>query len=1045
LGTKSFLDLNSTGTIKTLNISGAIALDLDASTETAITTLDASGMTAGGLTLNIDSASNTTITGSAAADIITADDAVNFTVNLGAGDDYIDMAATITSGDEIDGGADTDTIGMLVAEAEASDGDADVTSQITNFEKLRITDSMNANSFDISGFGINHLQLELKAVTGDSTVSGFTSGATIELRDATNATADILVGMTGANTSTTDSMNVFLNADLSNGDDIAFGIELKNIETVNINAVDRDSTDGTSSDDGYTIDLAGGTASNSADITTLNIEGSSMVTYVVNASTTALATIDGSSSTGELKLNAAAAALATGVTITGGSAADTITGGANGDTIDGGAGADSITLGAGSNNIVVINSITESKDDTITDGGGSTDTLKIANAVVDSSGTASNLIDLNSQDNSKLSAIDVFDNYADGGAGFENVDLSSVTKSVKVVGDANANTITSGAGADLFKLNGGNDVVIISAAASVSGKSDKITDFVTGADKLILTGDQSSNGINLEALTVTDNADSDNNTFLYNDMGITDIILHFNDASLQDSIQLGTATDYFVSNGATITAGVFDDFIEGGAAAQTIKLGAGNDIFVLDAGDSSSSAKDIFTDFTSTGTDKIILTGNNAANAIDLTSLTVTDNGDADGSTWLYNDMGISDVILNIADSGSDGTEDLKAVIQLGSTSKTFTSTAAITAGDHADVVQSGTGGQAINLGAGDDTLYYNSATTDATGSTATTIEAIDLGAGTTDTIVVAGGTTLVDFSNGDTITSAATNIVLELTKSYDLTTADINAQSIKMSDAQTSTFTKINALSGDTITLSDSAVSSAVLDGTTIIDGYLKLKLANGNNSLTVNDGAFLNNDTTVADTLYIDGSAMTGANALVFDGQAEGDATFVIVGGDGADIITGGQNADTITTDDGLDIIKYVAAAEFGDTITDFKSGTDIIKITDALTANGTDSTTMNSIVSSGVIGANDTFIEITTATAAGGADTAAEVATFLANVDSTTVAGTDAVVFIVNDGTDSYAWYYDANVTNDNAVIQSTELTLVAKLSGITDVQNGDFAEL
>ena len=60
-------------------------------------------------------------------------------------------------------------------------------------------------------------------------------------------------------------------------------------------------------------------------------------------------------------------------------------------------------------------------------------------------------------------------------------------------------------------------------------------------------------------------------------------------------------------------------------------------------------------------------------------------------------------------------------------------------------------------------------------------------------------------------------------------------------------------------------------------------------------------------SDILYIDGSALTGTNALTFNGSAEEDAVaMTIVGGAAADTITGGDGVDTITGGGGADIIN-------------------------------------------------------------------------------------------------------------------------------------------
>jgi Ca2+-binding RTX toxin-like protein len=157
-----------------------------------------------------------------------------------------------------------------------------------------------------------------------------------------------------------------LNADLAENSAFATTFDLAGINIVNVTASDRGTTaadtDGLG-DEGYTINLAGGTATNSASIKTVNILGTQALSYTVAAETTALETVDASGTTataaglgGIVTIDATAFAGLQGLVIKGGAGRDVltgsllddaITGGAGNDTINGLVGNDVLTGGAG--------------------------------------------------------------------------------------------------------------------------------------------------------------------------------------------------------------------------------------------------------------------------------------------------------------------------------------------------------------------------------------------------------------------------------------------------------------------------------------------------------------------------------------------------------------------------------------------------------------------------------------------------------------------------------------------------------------------------
>lgn len=356
--TDSDITLASTGTETTVNVTGTG--DLALATAASVVTLAASGYTGNLTYVSGATTTATSITTASGNDTVTATAAVNYTIDLGAGNDTLttaDAAGELTSADSITGGDGTDVLGISSAEAlNLDDGDAAdaaVLAKVTGFEKLRITDALGAGPLAINNLGFNSIQVTT-ALGADATINGFTSGMTFESRLDANAANDYIIGMTGATGAGTnsDTININLNADLATNDAMrSISFDLAGINIVNIAANDRDTTTNPDTDangeEGYTVDLAGATAGDSANISTINVTGAQKVSYTVNAATTALATYDASAATGEQTFVGTAFVGTQGITIKGGSKADAITGSALADVIDGGAGNDAITGGVG--------------------------------------------------------------------------------------------------------------------------------------------------------------------------------------------------------------------------------------------------------------------------------------------------------------------------------------------------------------------------------------------------------------------------------------------------------------------------------------------------------------------------------------------------------------------------------------------------------------------------------------------------------------------------------------------------------------------------
>jgi hypothetical protein len=478
LGTDSDLTLTSTGAETTVNVTGAGDLALTG-LATSVVTVAASAATGN---LTIESGANTAataITTGSGGDAVTANAAVNYTINLGAGNDTLttsDAAGELTTDDTIVGGDGTDTLAISSAEAEALDdgsaADIAVLAKVTGFEQLRVVDAL-AGNIALNALGYNYLQVTTD-IAADRTVTGVTSGFTFESRLDAATSNDYIVTMTGATGAgtSTDTINVNLNAELATNDTMrAISFDLAGINIVNIAANDRvaatNPDTNANGEEGYTVDLAGNTAANSANITTVNVTGTMQVAYTVNAATTALATFDGSASTGEVEFTGTAFAGTQGIVIKGGSKADTIVGSALGDVIDGGAAADSITGGvgadvmtggAGADTFTFANTATGlpsgTNFDTITD-------FAKASDIID--GPAALTIGLSGTASSGTAAIS-----ATGLATFNVADTTLALRLVAVAAGVEVATATTAGDFAFFELGSDSYVFITDATAGLS-------------------------------------------------------------------------------------------------------------------------------------------------------------------------------------------------------------------------------------------------------------------------------------------------------------------------------------------------------------------------------------------------------------------------------------------------------------------------------------------------------------------------------------------------------------------------------------------------
>lgn len=362
------------GAVELNDLAGAVKT-VDASANTGGVTLV--GTVYGGTEAAAAAAPGLNVTGGSGNDSISVRGVASAVVNAGAGDDTVTLTTTHAAGAKIDGGAGTaDRIVLTSAMADAldaqtTDGTA-LRATLTGFEQIGISDTLAANFNVAQAGGYNYLALLGDVTTGGNApaavdVSGFTSGATVEFRAAADQSQALNVVMTGAAESTTDVLNLKLNADLASSDNFDVRAGVTGINNITIAANDRvnsvldddqaaaNAKDNTP-DDGYTVFLT-----NATNVNNITITGTSLVNLTsANSSNTlnALKLVDASASTGNFTFSLAGF---TGTEraeikgsqgtndITGDDAAfgEKITGGAKADIINGGAGADDMTGNGG--------------------------------------------------------------------------------------------------------------------------------------------------------------------------------------------------------------------------------------------------------------------------------------------------------------------------------------------------------------------------------------------------------------------------------------------------------------------------------------------------------------------------------------------------------------------------------------------------------------------------------------------------------------------------------------------------------------------------
>lgn len=374
-----------------------------------------------------------TVTTGTGNDSVTLSGVATASANTGAGNDsVIVVGGTLTAGAVLNGGDGTDTLGLSSADAVAAGANsvagAALRSTYSNFETLLVTDALGAQlEAGRLGFG-SSVAFNTALTAGGQTINGLVDGATLTFRAAANNTQVYTATVTDAATTTNDTLNLNLAANLASNENFAVRVAINGVNNIVVNANDRvnnvvdDNLAATAADngasEGYTLFLT-----NAASLNTVTAKGTSQLIYAADASSTALKTVDATASTGNNTLDVAAFVGLERVTVNAGNGTNIINGSNTtfGDALNGGTGRDTIDAGVGGDAVK---------------GNGGRDTFIVNTAAAASDSAA---------------ATTGFDKISDFGAVTEAI-TAPTNLGLTVGGFAAVTTNPGGANADVFDL-----------------------------------------------------------------------------------------------------------------------------------------------------------------------------------------------------------------------------------------------------------------------------------------------------------------------------------------------------------------------------------------------------------------------------------------------------------------------------------------------------------------------------------------------------------------------------------------------------------------
>jgi len=493
---------------------GALTFDMNTFAAEALTSLTITGSDGADLILG-DTNEASTLSGGAGNDAITGGSA-NDTIDGGAGDDTITLGGagidsvsggagndtivwaaefytTAADTDSLDGGEGTDTLsltsaGVALIDAYSVSVANAMNAAVSNMEALTISNQFNTGvDLDMARLdGINTVTLA-DGISGNESLIGMTSGATVTANADNAADSDILTINLANMAGTSDVVNYnMVQAATDDYGVVAIGSAAATaVETINISATEATAN--------ATVRVAtlGMTITTSSSGTTLNVSGTESVTLdtainanTINSTLSGTALLNMSDATGSnlaqtITTGAGADILVGGGgadTITSGAGNDTISGGTGADTITGGEGTDTITGGAG-NDTIDLAETTQVLDDVVLDYSNRTADIDVINNF----STASDEIQLDISElggtgaggvhTSATTFVEVFDDNATAAAAGtlgEITGAATIADSVDIVVLVGSTFATEGDVEDALEV-GGSFALTVSSAATDAG------------------------------------------------------------------------------------------------------------------------------------------------------------------------------------------------------------------------------------------------------------------------------------------------------------------------------------------------------------------------------------------------------------------------------------------------------------------------------------------------------------------------------------------------------------------------------------------------
>ena len=442
----------------TLTITGntVVTVGNTASTLTAMTSVDASAMTAGGVTMGQALATDDAFTGGAGVDTLTIG-ASTVATALGAGNDVLTITAGTAANGTIAGGAGTaDTLVMTETLADKAAGlslNATQAGRMSGFEVLSLTGVNQSKTVDMDN--LDSMATVTSTAATALVLDNFVNGGTYinTGSESTLTTIQVKDALVAGHNS--DVVNYTINGATSGNVDDHGVTVMAGVETLNINST-RSGT--VVANDTNRVGL---TIANIKDIV---VTGDVDLNLDVALDQASFASIDATANTNGLIATAAGAAQ--GVTmkgsvlgvnsLTGGNSNDAITGGNLADTLIGGTGSDVIIGGGGVDTITFVQQT--NAGDTITGGAGADAFIQATTTAATNVATIITDFDFGTS-TTKVDDIELSITFLEGLTGvtdYVDTGTSNAAGGVVVQVTADAQTVT------------GADLVVITNAAYAS-------------------------------------------------------------------------------------------------------------------------------------------------------------------------------------------------------------------------------------------------------------------------------------------------------------------------------------------------------------------------------------------------------------------------------------------------------------------------------------------------------------------------------------------------------------------------------------------------